>query len=142
MTKTVQDLLHQREHYYNDVDEGPVTFHMEPDEQDDDASDVDTEHVVERTPMATSGYDWRQHVLVKGKPGTRKSHAIKIAIQQALDNGYKVDCATPTGFLQSTYRAEFIADNFEADTIHSMFRYPVTLQLHADLSVYPKFWGR
>jgi len=49
----------------------------------------------------------------------------KVAIQQAVDNGYKVACATPTGFLRRTYRAEFIEDNFEADTIHSMFRYPV-----------------
>jgi len=98
---------------------------MEPDEQDDDTSDIDTEHVVKRTPMATTGHDWRQYVLVKSKPGTGKSLAIKVAIQQALDNGYKVACATPAGFLQSTYRAEFIKDNFEADTIHSMFRYPV-----------------
>ena len=125
VTKTVRDFLHHRQDYYNDIQEGPVTFDMEPDEQDDDASIVDTENVVEHTPVATTGYDWRQYVLVKGKPGTGKSHAIKVAIQQTLDNGYKVACATPTGFLQSTYRAEFIEDNFEANTIHSMFRYPV-----------------
>ena len=53
VTKTVGDFLQQREDCYNDVEEGPVTFDMEPDEQDDDASVVDTENVVEHTPVAT-----------------------------------------------------------------------------------------
>ena len=75
------------------------------------------------------------NVLVKGKPATGKSHAIKVAIQQALDNSYKVACATPTGFLQSTYRAEFIEDNFEPDTIHSMFRYPVNSSEQPQISI-------
>ena len=60
VTKTVRDFLQQREDYYNDVEEGPVTFDMEPDKQDDDESVVDTENVVEHMPVATTRYDWRQ----------------------------------------------------------------------------------
>ena len=74
------------------------------------------------------------NVLVKGKPGTGKPHAIKVAIQQALDNGYRVACATPTSFLQNTYRAEFIENNFEADPIHSTFRYPVNSSERAQIN--------
>ena len=40
---------------------------------------------------------------------------------------YVVAVATPTGFLQSTYRAEFIEEKFFADTIHSMFYYPLDI---------------
>ena len=69
--------------------------------------------------------NWKNFILIKGHPGTGKSHAVKAVISKCLTNDYAVAVATPTGFLQSTYRAEFIEDKFVADTIHSMFYYPV-----------------
>ena len=53
------------------------------------------------------------------------TYAIKVAIQESLDEEYTVCCATPTGILTSTYRAHFVEETFYCDTIHSMFKYPV-----------------
>ena len=69
--------------------------------------------------------DWRNFILVLGKPGTGKSHAIKASIYAALQDNYRVVVATPTGILQSTYRSQLTQDQFQADTIHSLFKYPV-----------------
>ena len=53
---------------------------------------------------ASTGIDWRKFILIKGKPGTGKTHATKVVIQESLDEEYTVCCATPTGILTSTYR--------------------------------------
>ena len=103
----VDNFLSQREDSFNDIPEAIATSDNE-DEADDNSEIVDTHTAV-----------------VKGHPGTGKSHALKAVISKCLTNDYAVAVATPTGFLQSTYRAEFIEDKFVADTIHSMFYYPV-----------------
>ena len=56
-----------------------------------------------------------------------KSHAVKAVIAKCQSEDYAIAVATPTGFLQSTYRAELIEDKFFADAIHSLFHYPVDI---------------
>lgn len=49
-----------------------------------------------------------------------------MVIKESLEEEYTVCCATPTGILISTYRSQFVEESFYYDTIHAMFKYPVT----------------
>ena len=95
------------------------------DEADDNSEIVETHTALVRGTSSATALNWKQFILIKGHPGTGKSHAVKAVISKCLTDDYAVAVATPTGFLQSTYHAEFIEDKFVADTIHSMFYYPV-----------------
>lgn len=68
--------------------------------------------------------DWKKFLLVTGSAGTGKTHCVKRAIQQALNDDRDVLVTTPTGFLATTYSATFL-EEIEADTVHSAFKYPV-----------------
>ena len=121
--KTVDNFLMQQD-YYNDMPEArDESIYCE---DDDDQSEIVETNTESRTPVgSTPGHDWWQFILIKGFPGTGKSHALRVVILKCLKEDYRVAVATPTGYLQSTYRAKFIDNNFHADTIHGLFQYPV-----------------
>ena len=66
-----------------------------------------------------------EYILIKGKPGTGKSHTVKVVIEESLEEDYTVCYATPTGIVTSSYRSQFVEESFYCDTIHVMFKYPV-----------------
>lgn len=39
---------------------------------------------------------------------------------------YDLHCVTPTGIFTSSYRNQFVDENFLCDTIHSLFIYPAS----------------
>ena len=114
--KLVKDFLKQRTNHYDNVPEV---------DQLSDSKDENWEESEAPAASIATGLDWRKYILIKGKPGTGKSHAIKVVIEESLEEEYTVCCATPTGILTSSYRAQFIEDSFYCDTIHTMFKYPV-----------------
>ena len=119
----VEKFLTQRQEYYDDIPEA--------DYNSDNASlDSDTEYAIDERNIqslpSTSGHDWRKFLLVRGKPGTGKTFAVLHSIRTALEAHYKVLCATPTGMLSSTYNSIIPDEGFNADTIHSAFKYPVS----------------
>ena len=61
--------------------------------------------------------------MINGKPGTGKTVCKAVTI--TLEQDYHVKLAAPTGFLASTHRGKFTEDNFSADTVHALFKYPV-----------------
>ena len=69
--------------------------------------------------------DWKKVLLLTGKPGTGKTHCLKQAIYEAIDQERDVLVATPTGFLASTSSAAF-GDDVETETVHAAFKYPVS----------------
>ena len=87
----------------------------------------------------TENLNWKKFILVTGKPGTGKTHCLRRAIRDALDDQRKVLTATPTGFLATTY-AEHFLDEIVADTVHSAFKYPVlttdSSEINWNLSVF------
>ena len=134
----MKDFLHQRLEVYNDVPEANMGV-LRTDSDDSD-NGIENEEEFEMPTPAATGLDWRKFVLIKGKPGAGKSHALKVAIKESLEDKYTVCCAMPTGILTSQYRSQFFEDNFCADTIHSLFKYPVSslekLQVNWDLARY------
>ena len=90
---------------------------------------TDTEYAIDerniQTLPSTSGHDWRTFLLIRGKPRTGKTFAVLHSIRTTLEAEYKVLCATPTGMLSSTYNSIIPDEGFNADTIHSAFKYPV-----------------
>ena len=86
--KPVKDFLKQRTDHYDDV--------LETDHLSESEDDETEETELPSSSMAT-GIDWHKYILIKGKPGTGKSHAIKVVIEESLEEEYTVCCATPTG---------------------------------------------
>lgn len=112
----VKDFLKQQTNHYDDVPEvGTVS----------DSEDEDLEESEIAASSIASGLDWRQYIPIKGKPGSGKSHAVKVVIEESLEKEYTVCCVTPTGILTSSYLSQFVEDSFYCDTIHAMFKYPV-----------------
>ena len=72
-------------------------------------------------------------LLLTGKPGTGKTHCLKQAIYQAIDQECDVLVATPTGFLVSTYLAAF-GDDVQTETVHAAFKYPVSKDTSAEVN--------
>ncbi|XP_067026465.1 ATP-dependent DNA helicase PIF1-like [Acropora muricata] len=120
----VEKFLAQRQEYYDDIPEADY-------DSDNESLDSDTEYAIDERNIqslpSTSGHDWRKFLLVRGKPGTGKTFAVLRSIRTALEAEYKVLCATPTGMLSSTYNSIIPDEGFNADTIHSAFKYPVSL---------------
>lgn len=79
------------------------------------------------------GLNWHKYILIKGKPGTGKSHAVKVVIEECLEDDYTICCATSTGILTSTYHYQFVEETFCCDTIHAMFTYPVAKEEKASI---------
>ena len=96
-----------------DVDGGGRTSSSEQEDADGGA------------PRSSSSEDWKKFILINGKPGTGKTYALCKGVRITLEQEYTVNLAAPTGFLASTYRGKFTEDNFSADTIHALFKYPV-----------------
>lgn len=112
----VKDFLKQQTNHYDDVPEvGTVS----------DSEDEDLEESEIAASSIASGLDWRQYIPIKGKPGSGKSHAVKVVIEESLEKEYTVCCVTPTGILTSSYLSQFVEESFYCDTIHAMFKYPV-----------------
>ena len=119
----VEKFLTQRQEYYDDIPEADY-------DSDNERLDSDTEYAIDERNIqslsSTSGHDWRKFLLVRGKPGTGKTFPLLHSIRTALEAEYKVLCATPTGMLSSTYNSIIPDEGFNADTIHSAFKYPVS----------------
>ena len=122
MHSLVEKFLTQRQEYYDDIPEADYN-------SDNESLDSDTEYAIDERNIqslpSTSGHDWRKFLLVRGKPGTGKTFAVLHSIRTALEAHYKVLCATPTGMLSSTCNSIIPDEGFNADTIHSAFKYPV-----------------
>ena len=112
----VRDFLQKRTSHYDDVPE--VQSFSEDEEESAEEGEISSSSI-------SSGINWQKYILIKGKPGTGKSHAVKVVIEDSLDKEYTVCCATPTGILTSSYRSQFVEESFYCDTIHAMFKYPV-----------------
>ena len=86
---------------------------------------ADDKHYEQEITLADEDVDWRKVLLLTGKPGTGKTHCLKQAISQAIDQERDVLVATPTGFLASTYSAAF-GEDVETETVHAAFKYTVS----------------
>ena len=62
--------------------------------------------------------------LISGMHGTGKTTALRAAIHRFATMQLRVLVVCPTGFLATTYKAEF-GDNIAADTVHAAFHIPV-----------------
>ena len=79
----------------------------------------------EEMSLGNEDINWKKVLLLTGKPGTGKTHSLKQAIYEAIDQERNVLVATPTGFLASMYSAAF-SDDVETETVHAAFKYPVS----------------
>ena len=111
----VEKFLSQRQEFYDDIPEAEY-------DSDNQSLDSDPEYAIDerniQTLPSTSGDDWRKFLLIRGKSGTGKTFAVLHSIRTTLE-------ATPTGMLSSTYNSITPDIGFNADTIHSAFKYPV-----------------
>jgi hypothetical protein len=130
-------LLKRDEHYENCLGENDE----DSEEQEEDASDVEFDVTHEqsasnhmrhqRLELTDEDVDWRKVLLLTGKPGTGKTHCVKSAIHEAIEQDRDILVATPTGFLASTYSASF-PQGIETDTVHAAFKYPVSPAVPAE----------
>ena len=88
----------------------------------------------QRLELTDEDVDWRKVLLLTGKPGTGKTHCVKSAIHEAIEQDRDILVATPTGFLASTYSASF-AEDIETDTVHAAFKYPVSPAVPAETNL-------
>jgi len=118
--RMTREAMEDRKQYYENVPESGQDDLLDSDNYDD----VPEEDPQEVRNNPSRGEKWKRFILINGKPGTGKTHTICKAISATLREEYNVKVAAPTGFLASTYRARFSEENFSADTIHGLFRYP------------------
>ena len=119
--RMTRQAMEDRKQCYENVPEGEGQDLLDSDNYDDVLEE--DEHEAARN-RSLAQY-WKSFILINGKPGTGKTHTVCKAISAALQQDYNVKVAAPTGFLASTYRGRFSEDNFSADTIHGLFKYPV-----------------
>ena len=126
--------LQKRDKYYEQVMEN-----NDEDDDDDSIEDVneyqigaepDDDHHVEHhvetgKALRDEDVDWRKVLLLTGKPGTGKTHCVKQAINQAIEQERDILVGTPTGFLASTYSTAF-GGEVETETVHATSKYPVS----------------
>ena len=113
----VNKFLEQRKEFYSDIPEA-CKDSCESDSDSNEQLPLDERKACELP--ATSGYDWRKFLLVRGK-----TFALLRCIRKALEQNYRVVCATPTGMLSSVYNAVISKSTFTANKVHSPFKYPV-----------------
>lgn len=75
------------------------------------------------TPFA---WEWQNPILVTGKPGSGKTHAICESIIAHNSKGAKILVVSPTGFLASLFRSK-LPEQVTCETIHSAFHIPITV---------------
>ena len=119
--RMTRQAMKDRKQCYENVPEGEEEDLLDSDSYDDMLQE--DEHEVARN--RSLGQDWKRFILINGKPGTGKTHTVCKVISATLQQEYNVKVAAPTGFLASTYRGRFSENNFSADTIHGLFKYPV-----------------
>ena len=68
--------------------------------------------------------DWKQPLLVTGKPGSGKTYAVLSIVEHCINLDYSVLVTAPTGFLASKY-SEIFKEQADTDTVHAAFKYPV-----------------
>ena len=92
----------------------------------------DLSHVtVDKVPVATI-----HPVLIRGKPGTGKSHVINCLVRTCVDNNLHVLFAYATAKQARDCSAVFNSPFVMADTVHSVFRIPVGRTVEAQMN-----WG-
>ncbi len=74
-------------------------------------------------PDATTN-DWTKPILVTGKPGCGKSHAIESIVHSVSSEDALILIAAPTGFLASVFRFN-APEHVVCDTVHASFHFPV-----------------
>jgi DNA replication protein DnaC len=68
--------------------------------------------------------DWTKPILVTGKPGCGKSHAIESIVHSVSSEDALILIAAPTGFLASVFRFN-APEHVVCDTVHASFHFPV-----------------
>ena len=119
--RMTRQAMEDRKQCYENVPEGEGQDLLDSDSYDDVLQEDEHEAARNRS----LAQNWKRFILINGKPGTGKTHTVCKAISAALQQDYNVKVAAPTGFLASTYRGRFSEDNFSADMIHGLFKYPV-----------------
>ena len=96
--------LRRRDNYYNELDQ-----QVREESSDTSEEDIDSD-LPDVAPSAshTENLNWKKFILVTGKPGTGKTHCLRRAIRDALDDQRKVLTVAPTGFLATTYAEHFL----------------------------------
>jgi Cdc6-like AAA superfamily ATPase len=129
--QAVKTFFQKRDHHYEELT-GYMRAEDCDEREDDDDEEVDeTDEMQPRNSNCVSvvncSIDWERIMLLTGKPGTGKTHCVKKTIRDAIEEDRNVLVATPTGFLASTYSAEFLQD-IDTDIVHCL-KYPVIHQL-------------
>ena len=119
----IRQAMEDRKQSYEDVPERQQRNLLDSESSDETLE----EHAEQATRNSASAPDCKKFILINGKRGTGKTYAVCKAIIITLEQEYNVKLAAPTGFLASTYRGKFTEDNFSADTVHALFKYPVDL---------------
>lgn len=122
--------LRKRDQYYEDTlaqnEEDDEENADDPDEYDIDGNDdIMPTRPADQLTLPDEDLDWKKVLLLTGKPGTGKTHCVKVAITEAIKQERDVLVATPTGFLASTYSAAF-PEEIQTETVHAAFKYPVS----------------
>lgn len=61
-----------------------MQHNSQPEDDDDESVVVDTNTDTRRPIGTTRGHDWHEFILIKGLPGTGKSHALRAVISKCL----------------------------------------------------------
>ena len=107
----------------NGLGEAREENNSEEDKYEEDMNQPFPQHLIRQNEDHHPDVDWRKILLLSRKPGTGKTHCVKQPIQRAVDENRAVLVTTPTGFLATTYAAQFL-DEVDTNTIHSAFQYP------------------
>ena len=103
---------------------------------DEEHSDIETsesENQDEVNLPLQRDVDWKQPILVTGKPGCGKTHLILHTVEELIKNEYSVVLTAPTAFLASQY-AQIFHDSAPAETVHAAFHYPVAQDEKPDVN--------
>jgi hypothetical protein len=114
--QVVRLCLHSRDNHY----EAAIGYTPGDESNEEDIEyeeDVIHENLCPSAASTTSKcIDWKKILLLTRKPGTGKTHCVKEAIYQAIDQERSFLVGTPIGFLASTYSATFLED-VNTDTV-------------------------